>query len=235
MLDIYELMMMKETNDGHKLLYITICNKEFVFRTLSKSEYKKILSVAEEEHQLEDMICQVGLVYPEEYDFSIAPLAGVSKTVSPMILELSGFTDVNVVIQSFDEYRHKMNTSFEQQCQALVKSAFPEVTFEEMDDWTWDKLLSVGAKAEYILNLKGYDIELASRAEDENIEQAPAKTDKETGAELRANGIDPMIYFGNEFTKKGNYVDFPLIGGVHWQNPEVLNEIRRQMERRVQR
>jgi hypothetical protein len=232
-LQAFDLLVFKEQNEGHRVMYINICNREFVFRTLGKKEYKNILNVANNEFDLEDMICQIALIYPEDFDFKDCPLGGLSKTIAPLITELSGFTNPEIVQETYDQYRLEMN-SFENKAYALIKMAFPEFTFEEMEEWTWDKVLKVATKAEFILNethFRDNPIELVK------VDTTPQKQMERTEfvQELRQQGIDPMKYFWNEINVKPQYVDFPLIGGVHWQNEGILNEIRRQMERASKR
>jgi C1A family cysteine protease len=73
-LQAFDLLVYKENNEGHKVLYINILNREFVFRTLGKKEYKNILNVTSNEFDLEDMVCQVGLLYPEDFDWTYSQL-----------------------------------------------------------------------------------------------------------------------------------------------------------------
>ena len=232
-LQSFDLLVFKEQNEGHKILYINLCNKEFVFRTLGKKEYKNILNVCSTDHDLEDMVCNVAVLYPEDYDFREAPLGGLSKTIAPLVTELSGFTNPDIILQTYETYKSEMN-DFENRCYALIKMAFPEFTFEEMEEWTWDKVFKVATKAEYILN------ETQFRENPIQLVQTNAAPKQQMERidfvqELRQQGVDPMKYFWNEINNKPQFVDFPLIGGAHWKNEGVLNEIRRQMERSSQR
>ena len=60
---------------------------------------------------------------------------------------------------------------------------------------------------------------------------------KEFIKELESNGIDPMLYFQDEIkhTFKKEIVDFPLIGGTHWNDEVILGVIREQIRKKNNR
>ena len=64
------IMYLKEKYNGHKIIYVRFSNEEFIFRTLSKKEYKYIKSISETEYDLHDNICNAGCLYPEDFDFN---------------------------------------------------------------------------------------------------------------------------------------------------------------------
>ena len=51
--------------------------------------------------------------------------------------------------------------------------------------------------------------------------------------ELDKNGIDPMFYFAEEIRHsfKREVLDFPLIGGSHWNDEVILGVIRKQIRK----
>ena len=231
MLSIYDLSYYKEMYRGHKILYALFENKEFVFKSLGRKEYQNILALTSDEYELEDAICQTSLLYPEEHDFAFSPTAGVSHSLAPLIVEMSGFTELDSVLEMYEESKNRMS-GFDQQCMSLVKAAFPEYRYDEMEEWTWELLMDYTAKAEHVMGLQGHNVQLTNRqeeVEEEAQEQAEAFNRDEFVKELRMNGIDPMMYFKDEIMQKKEYLDFPLIGGIHWQNEGVLNDIRQQM------
>lgn len=232
MFSMYDLAFYKEMYTGHKILYVLINNKEFVFKSLGRKEYQNILTLTSDEYELEDAICQTSLIYPEYYNFAEAPMSGVSNTVSPLILEMSGFSELDTVMDMYIESKNKVKV-FEQQCMGIVKAAFPEYRYDEMEEWTWEQLMDFTARAEFVLTLLEHEVTLIDKSEEvmeEVKKQSEEQYRDELVKKLRDNGIDPMMYFSNEFIQKKDYLDFPLIGGIHWENEGVLNEIRRQME-----
>lgn len=233
MLSIYDLAIYKEMYKGHKILYALFNNREFVFKALGRKEYQDIINLTSDEYELEDAICQTSLIYPEECIFATHPMAGITNNIAPIIVELSGFSDLSNVLDMYKESKGKMN-NFDQQCMALVKVAFPEYRYDEIEEWTWEQLMDFTAKAENMMALKGLPpIELVNR-KDEVEEEAKKQTEEynqdEFVHELREKGIDPIMYFQDKLFQKKDYLDFPLIGGIHWENEGVLNDIRQQME-----
>ena len=117
----------------------------------------------------------------------------------------------------------------------LIKAFIPEYTYEEMEEWTWEKLMKMTVRAENVASLKGFDWSL--KDESEQFDEQMSRIDpnnKEFIKELEQNGVDPMLYFEDELkhTFKNEVVDFPLIGGTHWNDEEVLNVIRKQITKK---
>lgn len=232
MLSLYDLSFYKEMNRGHKILYVIFNNKEFVFKSLGRKEYQTILALSSDEYEIEDTICQTSLLHPKDYNFAYSTLSGLSHNIAPLIVEISNFTELDSLLGIYEESKIKLDM-FDQQCMSLVKAAFPEYRYDEMEDWTWEQLMDFTAKAEHVMKLKGHDIQLINKREE--VEQAAkdqveAYNQEDFINELRMNGIDPMIYFKDKIMKKKEYLEFPIIGGIHWNNEEVLNGIRNQME-----
>lgn len=221
----------KEVNNGHKIIYVRFSDSEFVFKTLTRKEYKFIKQMATSQYDFEDMICNASCVYPEDYDFEISPYAGISPSVAPIIEELSGFTDINTIVNYYHEAKN--TTNLEQQCMDMIKAFIPEYTYEEMEEWTWERLMTTTARAEKVAKLKGFDYELNDRTQEMTEDFNKMNSDsKEFVDELNKQGIDPMFYFKDELNFKHEVVDFPLIGGSHWNNEVILNAIRQQIKKK---
>ena len=242
MLSDIELRVIKEKNNEEKLIYINFKELDFVFKVISISEYTNITSVLANEKDIEDAVCQCCLIYPDtdEYNISLCPYAGVIETAYNIIIEESGINNPNKIMDMFDVYRKQME-SFDMQCKNMIKAAFyNEFSYEEMDSWSWYKLLNYAIRAETILSYRrSEELKLVDTRKDEdgniipieNVEPTEEEY-KEYLKELRENGIDPMLYFHNDENKNGNpIVDVPFLGGVHWQRSDVIDAIREQMER----
>jgi hypothetical protein len=52
--------------------------------------------------------------------------------------------------------------------------------------------------------------------------------------ELQKNGIDPMFYFAEELkpTFTHEIIEFPIIGGVNWDDEVILDAIRKQARKK---
>ena len=163
-IDASTLNYYKDLYSGHKIIYVRFLDTDFIFRTLTRKEYKYILQSGENEHDIEDKICNVACLYPEEYEFETCGFAGLNEYVANVIQELSGFNDIQTVLE---EYRKAKETSnLEIQCMDLIKAFIPEYTYEEMEEWTWERLMLTTARAEKVAELKGFDWHIQDQTEE---------------------------------------------------------------------
>lgn len=234
--DISLLNYYKDLYSGHKIIYVRFLDTDFIFRTLTRKEYKYILKSCASKMDMEDAICNTCCVYPEEYDFDTCGFAGLNEYVADFIINLSGFKDVQAILE---EYRKaKEFSNLEIQCMDLIKAFIPEYTYEEMEDWTWEKLMHMTARAEKVAYLKGFDWHIQDQTEEYMEEMSKINSDnKEFIKELQDSGIDPMYYFAEELEQNFRHeiIDFPLIGGVHWNDEVILSVIRKQIREKNSR
>lgn len=232
-IDISTLNYYKDLYNGHKIIYVRFLDTDFIFRTLTRKEYKYIIKSCSSQMDIEDAICNTCCVYPDEYDFDTCGFAGLNEYVADIIQDLSGFKNIQVILE---EYRQvKEQTNLEVQCMDLIKAFIPEYTYEEMEDWTWQKLMYMTARAEKIAELKGFDWHIQDQSEEYIEEMSKINSDnQEFVKELQDNGIDPMYYFAEELQDsfKREIIDFPLIGGTHWNDEVVLDVIRKQIRKK---
>lgn len=186
----------------------------FLFRLLTRQEYKEILMIADNKDIAEELICQLAVVYPQGLNFSQGS-AGLPPLIAPQIVNESGFGDMQKSHIYFENYRSRMNM-FEMQAEAAIQAAFPSITEEEMQEWTVEKLMRTLAKAEWILkNVKGYPIEFTNQEEESEGEEEPP-TMKDIGNELRQNGKDPMVELYEHIHKPTPFAEFPFIAGTNY-------------------
>lgn len=237
MLTFHELLYLKQLHKGHKIIYVLFNNHEFIFKSLSRQDYEDIVLVSDNEKDLEDAICQCALLYPEDYIFPKSYLAGLSEVCANRIIEESDFLDINKILDKYYIAKEKLN-QFDEQCIALVKASFPEYSYEDINEWTWERLIEMTARAEKILQIKGVNIHLVNNMDklEEELEEKASTFDKyEFANDLRKQGIDPMNYFKDEIFEEKPYIEYPIIGGLDWKDEGVLNAIRKQMEKRARR
>lgn len=220
---------LKHQYDGCSMIVITFHDEQFVFRTLTRKEYKYLLSMGYEAMDMQDAICNLSCLYPEEYDFRRCQYAGMPEYVSGIIKKESGFEDIKDILAVYKKYSEMGN--LETQCMDLIKAFIPEYTYDDMENWTWDKLMYMTARAEKVAGYKGFEYHINDESEEYMQAMERVNSDnKEFIKELEDNHIDPMIYFGDEFQSinKRDVMDFPLIGGAHWQEEGILDAIRKQ-------
>lgn len=222
----------KDLYSGHKILYVRFLDNDFIFRSLTRKEYKYLLQSGLSQMDMEDSICNTACLYPEDYDFTVCGFAGLNEYVANIIKDISDFSDIRSILNEY--YKYKEMDNLEIQCMDLIKAFIPEYTYEEMEEWTWEKLMQVTVRAEKVAALRGFEWSLKDESEQYIEEMQNINSEnKEFLKELEANGIDPMFYFEDEIkhTFKKEVLDFPLIGGSHWNDEVILSVIREQIRK----
>lgn len=222
----------KDLYSGHKILYVRFLDNDFIFRSLTRKEYKYLLQSGLSQMDMEDSICNTACLYPEDYDFTVCGFAGLNEYVANIIKDISNFSDIRSILNEYHKYKEMDN--LETQCMDLIKAFIPEYTYEEMEEWTWEKLMQITVRAEKVAALRGFEWSLKDESEQYIEEMQNINSEnKEFLKELETNGIDPMFYFEDEIkhTFKKEVLDFPLIGGSHWNDEVVLSVIREQIRK----
>lgn len=222
----------KDLYSGHKILYVRFLDNDFIFRSLTRKEYKYLLQSGLSQMDMEDSICNTACLYPEDYDFTVCGFAGLNEYVANIIKDISDFSDIRSILNEY--YKYKEMDNLEIQCMDLIKAFIPEYTYEEMEEWTWEKLMQVTVRAEKVAALRGFEWSLKDESEQYIEEMQNINSEnKELLKELETNGIDPMFYFEDEIkhTFKKEVLDFPLIGGSHWNDEVILSVIREQIRK----
>lgn len=223
MLSVYDIMLIKENNRNESIIYFNYGKHDLVFRMLTPKEYTQIKLMTSTKEELNDAICQLTLLYPEDFDFSESPIAGMSDKAAAGIVDKSLiFNDIGV-IDSFEKSKDKL-TKFLPQCMLFIKAAFPEYSMMEIEEWHYEKLMDMTAKAEFVLKIKGSNYEISYNKE--NLEQ---EIEPKTDRELTADGVDPMFYNADKITLKQPFINYPVIAGNSWDNEEMMNSVREQI------
>ena len=231
--DLSLLNYYKDLYSGHKIIYVRFLGEDFIFKTISRKEYKYLLQSIDNKYDMQDAICDTACVFPEDYEFSSCGFAGLVEFASENIIKQSGLENIQDVLYEYKQY--KEYTNLEIQCMDLIKAFMPEYSYEEMEEWTWGKLMYMTVRAERIATLKGFDWHIEDQSEAYMQEVNKITMDnKDFIKSLQENGIDPMYYFSEELkdTFKRDILDFPLIGGIHWNDEVVLDVIRQQIRKK---
>lgn len=229
MLNQHQLNYLKQLHEGYQLIYFQLRDHEFVFRTLNPKEHQAVLDLTTDEDDYEDAVCQMTVLYPENYNFEHSPLAGVAPIVAPIIVSHSGFVTMDEVFDCYEEEKQKA-ARIEVHCMNLIKAALPEYTYEEMEEWTWQKLMKYVVRAEQVLTIKGYEVKFKRPEFGAENEEALTIENKAFVSKLLEEGVDPMFYFKDQvIPPKADLVESPFIGGIHWQNEGVIDAIRTQL------
>lgn len=229
MLSVYDIMLLKESNNNESIIHLNYGKHDFVFRILSPKEYAQVKIMTSTKEELNDAICQLTLLHPADFDFSESPVAGISDNAAKHIVEKSLiFNDIGV-IESFEKSKERL-TKFLPQCMLFIKAAFPEYTMSEIEEWNYEKLMDMTAKAEFVLKIKGSNYEINYDKESLS-EVAEPKSDRE----ITEEGLDPMFYNADKIVLKQPFINYPVIAGNSWDNEEMMNSVREQILRRQNR
>lgn len=237
-----QLYALKEEYMYHKIIYVEFQGMEFVLRSIGREEYNQIISIIRDEKDLEDVIAQTALIYPEDFEMASCGFAGIPQNLANLVMEASDVTSMDTLIDMLKDSQ-KIADRFDYQCLTLIKAAMPEYSFEDMQKWTWEKIMFHTALAQKILNYslpEDAKIDLIDRREEvrKELEKPAERTEEEEKqfiAELRQNGIDPMLHFAETGTVRMNLIEDPLLGGRYWNDEGVLNEIRKTIHARRHR
>ena len=85
----------KKQYTQEKVFHVQIIDRDFIFRTLNRFEYKQIVSIENiDALYREELICKTCVLFPYNYDIKTmaAEDSGYPSTLAQIIMENSGFT-----------------------------------------------------------------------------------------------------------------------------------------------
>ena len=147
-----------------EIYFIEFDKEEFLFREISRREYKALMQAFPDVEDLEEAICKTAVFIPEDYDFNACP-AGIPGRLAEQILVKSGFLgestqeEIQQTTSKFQDYRTEMET-LENQLTVIIVEAFPYYSLEEVERWPLSKVLWFVSRAEYALELRGRPIQI---------------------------------------------------------------------------
>ncbi|NMS91276.1 hypothetical protein HGQ85_15240 [Clostridioides difficile] len=220
MLSIQDIINIKEKMGYKKLIHIKFGTHEYIFKLINLNIYMKASIISNTYEEFNDFICQSALIYPEEFIFSKSSVAGLTDEISKKLIYESHILDESSIVNCFEESRGKLNT-FLEQSKLFVKAAFPDISFKEICDWDYEKLMDMTAKSEYILKLRGVDVNLEydkdylnnkSNKEYMNSQNKIKSLNKKN---LKINYIKPKYY----------HLDSNKFINTKWDTPDKLKVI----------
>lgn len=137
---------------GSDIFSAHIGKKDYVFRSLTYGEYKDFTNLGLSAGELEEIICYAAVVYPEDIDLDIM-LPGNVSSLSDEILEYSCFSSIEKTEKKLNESRMASMHGIEMM-KAFILAAMPVYTYDQLDDYTIQKLTNLLAISELILEIK---------------------------------------------------------------------------------
>lgn len=135
---------------------VDIKNVTLVFRELTFKEYDQVLHYQDLEDSssadIEDLILNFTIVYPENFDIYKIPPGNVSK-LAQTVLDISGITSAKLAKQVLDEKREKVN-EVKNLMKAFVLATIHSYSPEQLEEMTFSELAENVALAEKIIEIR---------------------------------------------------------------------------------
>ena len=180
--DIYELIMEFKKHYRNVFIY-QVDEQVFLYRTLSRKEYKDILNDERfNDFEKEEIICDTCLLYPDPGTFEWDDVdAGIPTELMKQIRKNSYLDGRNARKNILQYYRSEM-FDLDNQIICIINEAFPQYDIEEIEDWDVDKMTKYLTRAEWKLtNLRGLAFKDAEGAIFDDDD------DREAGMEMEGN------------------------------------------------
>lgn len=137
------------------IFYIKVDMNKYIFRLLTRGEYFNIYGL---QHTVlkntDDIVLEMCLLYPiYSKDVLDYRLAGEIEYVSKCIVELSGFSRTDTILNDIEEERKKVEI-LDNQILLLICKAFPHISLNDLDNMNYQTLLRYLVLAEAILDVK---------------------------------------------------------------------------------
>lgn len=148
--------------DNRNVVMTKILDEVFMFRPLSRLEYKEIIENDDlTPVEKEDVICQVCTLYPKDYDFTNCLVAGIPTKLANEIIKESYVNDPDTYNMIINSYRQELSEDLDAQIVCIINAAFPNYDIEEIETWDIEKTAKYLTRAEYILvNLKNVNLDI---------------------------------------------------------------------------
>ena len=228
MINILDVATIRQMFPDDELYFVKIIDQEYVIKTITSEDYATIKEITTTPYDEVDLITKTAIIYPSNYDV-YGGEAGIPKIISDLVLKFSLLHQESRadLIDRIEYYNNELETNIEAQMPVIIKMAFPEFTFEEIDSWNMDKRLKNLARAIYGLKLRGI-----TTVEGFTFDEVPEEVSFEDKAEyITKCGGDPMVELYDEYKTKPNMVELPFITNKQWDDEDTYNAIQRQLQK----
>lgn len=226
--DITELFI--QFQEKYRNVFIEKIEDEiFIYRSLGRMDYKKIISDERFNNmEKEEIICQICVLWPENYDFENCD-AGIPTVLTKRILRNSFLDSVESRRNILDFYRQEM-FDLDNQISCIIHEAFPQFDLEEIESWDVEKTTKYLSRAEWKLHhLRGlpfvdpYEGQSLYEQQDaqNNAEQKNVQTEEVGVPETKSNargGKKEKLTPEKLRELKEKFPEIP------WEQDTVLNE-----------
>lgn len=154
------MLQIEQWKDQYQAIYIAEINEEwYIFRGLTRSEFKKATEYYEDEYDRAEYVCRLCVLDPVDIDYSDEQYAGIPETLCRLILEESGFASGSTKVKDLMLKYQKEMESFEHQITCVIAEAFPQFSPEEIENWSIEKTMWYFSRAKWTLQtLRGIEL-----------------------------------------------------------------------------
>lgn len=199
-------VLLKLRQDYKTLYTYQFEDKIFIYRPVGRKEYKDLfINDAVDDATREEYLCQICVLYPQNFDFSDCDEAGLPTTLAFEITKNSYLSQErrDKVLNYFRQDMYDLDN----QMTCLILEAFPNLDMETVENWDIETTCKYYARAEWILhNLHGIQFkEKDPNAGYKNMpEERPATEDLDP-EELRSMSAKSAVsHDGKPKQKPGN-------------------------------
>jgi hypothetical protein len=138
------------------LYFISIKGVDLYFRELTFKEYEKVLHFQRTEEysyaDIEDIVLQQAIVYPENFDLNKIP-PGVVSSLAEEVIDLSGFSSARMAKRVLLAKREEAN-EVKNLMKAFVLATISSYSPEDLEDMTFSQLAEKVALSEKVIEIQ---------------------------------------------------------------------------------
>lgn len=123
-------------------------DKTFVFRAINLREFQSLSRSTLNSAESEDEVLNAAVIYPDNPDFDSLP-AGFVGNLAAEILDVSGFQNPKSATEKLEGFRSDVLFLMK----AMIIATMPDYTEEQLDNLTFNQLLSKVVLAEKIIEV----------------------------------------------------------------------------------
>lgn len=199
--DIGQILLRLQQN-YHSLYTYQFDDLVFIYRPVGRKEYKNLyLSDQLDDVSKEEVLCQMCVLYPENFDFENCDEAGLPTALAEQIIKNS-YLSVERREKVLNYFRNEMY-DLDNQMTCVILEAFPDLEMESVENWDIETTCKYYSRAEWTLhNLRGVPI----AEKDENATYVGAPTTEELNVDTwQSNAAQsPVDHNGKPKVKPGN-------------------------------
>ena len=179
----------------------------FIYRPVGRKEYKQLyLSDEWDNVTKEEILCQMCVLFPENYDFENCDEAGLPTALAEQIIKNS-YLSVERRDKVLNYFRQEMY-DLDNQMTCVIMEAFPDLEMDSVENWDIETTCKYYSRAEWILhNLRGVPI----KEKDPNAtylgmpEEERPYTEELSPDTMQSNATqNPVDHYGKPKGKPGN-------------------------------